>query len=909
MRHPTDKKTILQRILFAVLAVCFSGLLMMAGIFSFYYGKAVSSKQKQVQSEGLEATADFVDSLAQTVIRNKIRSETVRVAALAGQHVKLQGGGDKSLSELRWMLNREKVGSSGFLFAVDSAGVIRSHPDYSFIGKTTSEAGVSVTGKDKEGFIRMETPGADGTGKRVKVMYSKVIPELQWILFSTAFLEEIYHDIEIDVKAMNPVDGGQVSLITSEGKFLFHEEYGGMRVEEVSGSLKSIYSEALTGQNGDAMYVAPDGKEYYASFRMLPNSRLVICVVNTLSPAVSYMLPLAGVCLAILAVCLLIGATVAKQTARVISSPLNEIAGVLDKESGETFDLPMDANHDCQELVGFCKSFNSFLNNAKIVRTRILYELEMTRKKAVASQSLAEALEMCRDMVLITDKDGNITYVNNEFEGFTGYTSAEMIGKPASVLKSNRHDTEYYSELWKKIKSGGAWRGNLINVKKDGEFYEADMTISPVRENTGKIKSYVCISKDVTAQVQMEKQLQQQTKMRAVSTMANGIAHDFNNIIAAILGYSEMALLEAKGQPLLEEKLNKILKSGLSAKEVIGQLMTFCSSGAEEAHPVDISIVSKGIVKELRSSVPVGIEVFYRAPSEVCEVAADSSQIHQVIMNLCNNAVEAMANQPGMLAVIVEQKMIYDSELCKKLEIRTGDYVRISVSDKGKGMDEDILKRIFEPFYTTRKHGDGAGMGLSIVHGIVKSCNGAVEVKSEEGKGSCFVVYLPKLKQTDAGVEYEDAVHTTDNEKILVVDDEQFIRDISKKMLEDLGYAVETAEGSLEALNTLKQHSDKYDLMITDQIMPEMTGMALAVEAKKLRPHMKVLLCTGFSQGISSEQSKAAGITQVLPKPYSKQELGAVVRKALLAGRSKATAGVEFPMSAAADDMRYLRRH
>ena len=423
--------------------------------------------------------------------------------------------------------------------------------------------------------------------------------------------------------------------------------------------------------------------------------------------------------------------------------------------------------------------------------------------------------------------------------------------------------------------------------RKDGTF--RDVLVSNRVISLRGREYLVGIWQDITErkhseaeQARAEAQLMQAQKMEALGTLAGGIAHDFNNILGIIVGYSEMAQADADDPTRVREDLYEVLKGADRAKDLVQQILAFSRRGEQEKRPVQVGLIVKEVLKMLRASLPSTIEIKQNVASKAA-VMADPTQIHQVLMNLCTNGAHAMRGDVGVLQVTLTDVRLGLESIPSHSELQHGPHVKLTVKDTGHGIDPSILDRIFDPFFTTKEHGAGTGLGLSVVHGIVKSHGGTIVVESLPGEGTTFHVFFPAIEATAELPAVAAVPLPRGRERILVVDDEPALVKATKQMLERLGYQVEFRTNGVDALEAIRHQSKEkpFDLVITDMTMPHLTGADLAKELFKLQPHLAILLCTGFSEKMDAEKAKSLGIQGFLMKPVVLKELAVMVRKVL----------------------------
>jgi DNA-binding NtrC family response regulator len=382
----------------------------------------------------------------------------------------------------------------------------------------------------------------------------------------------------------------------------------------------------------------------------------------------------------------------------------------------------------------------------------------------------------------------------------------------------------------------------------------------------------------------LEEQFRQAQKMEAIGTLAGGIAHDFNNILSAMIGYTQLSQLVLKENPEVRGYLNAVLQATSRATDLVRQILTFSRQQPQERHPIQLHPVVDETLKLLRSSIPSTIEFDLSLATDGPTVFADATQIHQILMNLGTNAWHAMKDRPGRLQVKLEKCLVDAAQATTQSQLKPGLYARLSVSDTGCGMDQATLRRIFEPFFTTKPPGEGTGLGLAVVHGIMKDHDGAVTVSSQPGDGTKFQLYFPAhAGEALAATVEQGPVPRGHGERVLFVDDEEVLIELGRKTLAELGYEVEAAMHPSVALAMVRADPQRFALVVTDQTMPGMTGLVLAGELLKIRPKLPVIITTGYSAALTAAQVEAVGIRQLLFKPITLQSLGMAMHTALSA--------------------------
>jgi two-component system, cell cycle sensor histidine kinase and response regulator CckA len=508
---------------------------------------------------------------------------------------------------------------------------------------------------------------------------------------------------------------------------------------------------------------------------------------------------------------------------------------------------------------------------------------ERQRQKAEDTlRKLWRAVEQSADMVMITDRAGVIEYVNPAFEVLTGYSRAEMIGQNPKLLKSSQQIPEVYKELWQTILSGNVFRCTMANRKKNGEVFVAEKTITPLRDNDGKITHFISNDRDITDRRRLENQLQQAQKMDAVGLLAGGVAHDFNNLLMVISSYAELMLDSLAPLHPLRHNVDEIQKAARRAADLTRQLLAFGRKQMRTLQLLDLNSMIEEINKMLPRLIGEDIELKFVPGKKLGRVKADPVQIEQVLMNLAANARDAMP-KGGKLIIETASLRLDDAYVQAHSIVAPGDYVVLTVTDSGEGIAPEHLSHIFEPFYTTKLEGEGTGLGLATVYGIVKQNSGYIWVYSEPGLGTTFKIYLPRAK--DAKVVPQLSLpligYCGGFETVLLAEDEAAVRRATREFLSLNGYIVLEAKNGLDALAIAREYQGPIHLMITDVVMPQMSGARLAGELAAERPDMKVLFVSGYAETTVQRHGAIDVTTRFLQKPFSLRTLAHKIREIL----------------------------
>ena len=531
----------------------------------------------------------------------------------------------------------------------------------------------------------------------------------------------------------------------------------------------------------------------------------------------------------------------------------------------------------------------SQLDGATLIRTirntLAIHSLQQDQHNAEESlRKLSRAVEQSADTVMVTDLRGTIEYVNPAFEALTGYTRDEVRGKTPRILKSGEQGPECYQEMWKTMLAGNVYRGILVNRKKNGELYYVEQTICPVRDAAGNVTHFICNGRDLTERLRLEAQLMQSQKMDAIGNLAGGVAHDFNNLLTIITSYAELALDAVPQKSPLEAKIQEILLAARRAAELTRQLLAFSRKQPQALRVADLNQVIARITNTLPRLIGEDIDFTFVPGLGLGRVRVDPLQVEQILMNLASNASDAMPQGGHLRVETSDVRLEHDYIHCHQAAIPPGHYALIAVSDDGNGISPEHLPHIFEPFYTTKPAGKGTGLGLATVYGIVKQNKGFIWAYSEPAMGTVFKIYLPCVRGRDHAAEVEDLKSepaTRGSETVLLVEDEQAVRRATAEFLTLQGYTVLEAKDGVDALTVAKSHESNIDLLVTDVVMPNMSGGQLAKELGQLRPDTKLLFVSGYAGKTVIDHNVFDLETNFLQKPYTLKQFSLKIRAAL----------------------------
>ncbi len=518
--------------------------------------------------------------------------------------------------------------------------------------------------------------------------------------------------------------------------------------------------------------------------------------------------------------------------------------------------------------------------------------IDITNRKTVEAELtlLSAAVHHAKDTIVVTDTDGTIQYVNPAFTKITGYSLEEAVGQNPSVLKSGEHSDDFYKELWETITGGASWSGHFINKRRNGELYEEDATISPVKNEDGEITNFIGVKRDVTKEVELERQLQHTNRMEAIGRLTGGVAHDFNNILTAILGYGDILLNSMPEDDPNRAKVREIVKAGKRAEALTKQMLIFSRKQIVKKTKFNVNSIVKGMRSMLSPVLGENVEFRVILAEHLPPIMADATQIEQTVLNLVINSKDALDyHKRGKITISTSLHDLESEFNDGDFLAKPGQYVRISVEDNGSGMDKTIMGHMYEPFFSSKTDKSGTGMGLSTVYGIVRQYDGYITVSSEIGKGTVFNVHLPAA--TDSSMAFKEETHkvvtgkfTCGSGKVLIVEDEATVLDLAATILQSSGYKVETALSASDAEKIFHDLDGEVDLILSDVILTDANGVDLVEKLRKVKPELRALFMSGYVGDAVDRLDERVPGSYFLAKPFSINSLTAAVSEALYGG-------------------------
>ncbi|MBF0277037.1 MAG: response regulator [SAR324 cluster bacterium] len=692
-------------------------------------------------------------------------------------------------------------------------------------------------------------------------------------------LSRITDRFKLGIRDFAQITDNRGNIIAGPDKALIRERYNASYLKPIQ--------EGLTGNSGTYQYQFNE-TEWTASVAIVASNGWIVTYSQPTEDIVAPVEAMESLVLSGLVAAILTAAFIAAICLRYLLTPLNYLVEESKGITQGNFSARFQRGY-FPELEQLANALNRMLETIKERETALQEEVSVRIQAENNLKNNQAHLQAILDhspfLISIKNTSGDFLLVNQKFDILEGPSPEEFVGRNALDF----FPKEVASKLWKNdmatLKRESAEEFEIELKHKDGTWHTYSSIKFPLKDEEGKIWGICTFSSDISEKkkfeeekTELEGQLNQAQKIESIGTLAAGIAHDFNNILAAILGYAELALNEIDEPQLLENDLKEIIQGSRRAKELVEQILVFSRKNELELRPLRAQLIVKEAMKLLRSSIPSTIEIRQNIDPNCKAILADPSQIHQVVMNLCTNAFHAMAESGGLLTVNLNMTQL-EADKTEMIPLKSGSYLKLEISDSGLGISKDILENIFEPYFTTKEKGRGTGLGLAVVYGIVTRLNGRISVVSQPGKGSTFTIVLPTIYEPKIADPEE---HSTDlprgKERILFVDDEPSIVQLNQKVLSKLGYQVTAFTHSPDALLLFQKNPEAFDLLITDMTMPKLTGTELAGLIRKTRPNLPIILCSGYSDNFSPEDAQQQGV-HFMKKPLNLKDLANTVRK------------------------------
>jgi PAS domain S-box-containing protein len=837
---------------------------------------------------------DLVETSAEVAVRSSLSASAERALDLVADAFSRERSGALSEAAAQREAIRElsvlRIGKTGYAYILDAGGFMVYHPSPGLRGKPapTENSPLEWQLQRKEGYLEYSWKNPEEAAAEPKALYQLYFAPWRWIIAVTSYRREFDNLVtpvtfSAEVLGLRFGRSGYSYIIGEDGTIIVHPTLKGNPMKETGNpELVRIHGIMNRMREGSLVYTlqnpgdpAPVTKIAY--FKWLP--RFHWYAVSTLPLAELYQPARAAGFMILLAVlgAALLAALLTAYLAASITRPVEALAARLDSSADGDFSVRMEAA-SADEIGRLARHFNRFMDGLQASRDRLAASIEERARSEEARALLAAATQQLTELVMITDTSRLIVYVNPAWERVTGYRAAEALGRTPGLLKSGKQDADFYARLDKALEQGSGWEGRVVNRRKDGSQYIQEGTITPIRDETGAVANYVSVSRDVTREVERELRQRQSQKLEAIGTLAGGIAHDFNNILAAIIGFSDLLETGLSPDDPLQEHVRQIVNAGTRARDLVAKILTFSRQSIREARPVRMDVLVRDAIGLLRATLPATIAIRQEIGPDIPVLRADPTEVHQMVMNLCTNAAQAIGERAGTVTVSLRAA-------ARDEPSRPGagqPVVELAVADDGVGMTEEVMARIFEPFFTTKEAGKGTGIGLAVVHGIVGQMGGEIKVQSAPGKGTVMRVILPVA----SGLPVAAAVPSSApprgrGEHVIIVDDEPSVRSVGARILEALGYRVTAVGRASAALEAVREQPRGFQAVITDQTMPEMTGVELTRELTAMGAGVPVLLMTGQPSADLDAQARAAGVRLVIAKPFRRVEVAAALRQVL----------------------------
>ena len=842
----------------------------------------------------------MVRTAADASVKNYLRAVAEKNKEIVEQSYKLYQEGKMTEAAARKrardILLSQTIGKTGYIYCVNSKGVASIHRSPGVENHNWSHFQfVQEQIKRKEGYLEYDWKNPGESKAKPKALYMAYFKPWDWIISASSYRDEFNQLVNINnfrdsILSIRFGKTGYPYIIDSKGNVIVHPVLTGNVYDVRDSAGRQFVREMCKEKNGKIIYTwrNPDEKDFREKlviFNYIPEFDWIVVSSSYVEEFYEPLNHIRYIIVAVFIVSLFFLFLLTFLYSSYIVRNLNRL--IHSFQTGSKGDLSVRITNTSKDEFGsLSEYFNNFMEELSTSNHSLHREIYEHKRSEANYRSVIENIQ---DVFYRSDAEGNLIMASPSFLTLLGYESFDdCLGQPVSALYYEPEKRAVFlSELQGK---GSITSYEVVLKRKDGTPVTVETSSHFYLDDTGNIAGVEGIFQDITQRKQaeedhrkLESQLIQAQKMEAVGTLAGGIAHDFNNILSGIIGYSELCLRAVQDQPKVHHNMEQVLKAAERAKELVQQILAFSRKAAQEKKPIAIAPIIKEIVRFMRASLPTTIEITQTINETSDVIMADLTQMHQVLMNLCTNAGHAMKETGGVLEIGLKEVVMDALNLIHHPDLKPGRYLELSVRDTGHGIPQENLGRIFDPYFTTKKTGEGTGLGLAVVHGIVKDHGGDLSVYSEVGKGTIFIIYLPLMEKQAEGNErkVKEVILRGKGETILFIDDEKMVVDFSRELLEELGYKVVTQTDPVAAIEVFKKNSVNFDIVITDKTMPRLTGFDVIRKIRAIRADIPVVLCSGYQDKEDMEKLQALGINQLITKPARINVLAKAIRDVL----------------------------
>ena len=842
----------------------------------------------------------MVRTAADASVKNYLRAVAEKNKEIVEQSYKLYQEGKMTEAAARKrardILLSQTIGKTGYIYCVNSKGVASIHRSPGVENHNWSHFQfVQEQIKRKEGYLEYDWKNPGESKAKPKALYMAYFKPWDWIISASSYRDEFNQLVNINnfrdsILSIRFGKTGYPYIIDSKGNVIVHPVLTGNVYDVRDSAGRQFVREMCKEKNGKIIYTwrNPDEKDFREKlviFNYIPEFDWIVVSSSYVEEFYEPLNHIRYIIVAVFIVSLFFLFLLTFLYSSYIVRNLNRL--IHSFQTGSKGDLSVRITNTSKDEFGsLSEYFNNFMEELSTSNHSLHREIYEHKRSEANYRSVIENIQ---DVFYRSDAQGNLIMASPSFLTLLGYESFDdCLGQPVSALYYEPEKRAVFlSELQGK---GSITSYEVVLKRKDGTPVTVETSSHFYLDDTGNIAGVEGIFQDITQRKQaeedhrkLESQLIQAQKMEAVGTLAGGIAHDFNNILSGIIGYSELCLRAVQDQPKVHHNMEQVLKAAERAKELVQQILAFSRKAAQEKKPIALAPIIKEVVRFMRASLPTTIEITQTINETSDVIMADLTQMHQVLMNLCTNAGHAMKETGGVLEIGLKEVVMDALNLIHHPDLKPGRYLELSVRDTGHGIPQENLGRIFDPYFTTKKTGEGTGLGLAVVHGIVKDHGGDLSVYSEVGKGTIFIIYLPLMEKQAEGNErkVKEVILRGKGETILFIDDEKMVVDFSRELLEELGYKVVTQTDPVAAIEVFKKNSVNFDIVITDKTMPRLTGFDVIRKIRAIRADIPVVLCSGYQDKEDMEKLQALGINQLITKPARINVLAKAIRDVL----------------------------